>query len=158
MNDNGHQKTNQTKQSKQDRPIVCRGIRGATTVGENTREAVLEATREMLTRIVEANGVAPDDIASVIFTTTTDVNAEYPALAARQLGWHDVALMCGHEMAVPGALKMCIRVLVHWNTTLTNSEIQHVYIRGAVNLRPDRSIQLKDRVKQTKTAEKQEAN
>ena len=155
MNDNGHQKTDQ---SNQDRPIMCRGIRGATTVAENTREAVLEATREMLTHIVEANGIVPDDIASAIFTTTTDVNAEYPALAARQLGWHDVALMCGHEMTVPGALKMCIRVLVHWNTTLSNSEIQHVYIRGAVTLRPDRSIQLKDQVKQTKTAEKQEAN
>ena len=140
---------------------MCRGIRGATTVSENTREAVLDATREMLTRIIEANGVEPDDIASAIFTTTLDVNAEYPALAARQLGWHDVALMCAHEMAVPGALKMCIRVLIHWNTTLTNSEIQHVYIRGAVNLRPDRSIQLKDQkdqVKQTKAAEKQEAN
>lgn len=155
MNDNGHQHTNQ---NRQDSPIVCRGIRGATTIGENTREAVLEATREMLTRIVEANGVEQEDIASAIFTTTMDINAEYPAVAARQLGWHDVALMCGHEMVVPGSLKMCIRVLIHWNTTLSNSEIQNVYIRGAVNLRPDRSIQLKDQVKQTQAAEKQEAN
>lgn len=72
------------------------------------------------------------------FTTTTDLTAEYPALAARQMGWHDAALMCSHEMAVPHGLKACIRVLIHWNTTHTLTEIQHVYIRGAVNLRPDR--------------------
>jgi chorismate mutase len=129
------------------RPIVCRGIRGATTITENTREAVLEATRELLTRIVEVNELQQEDIASVFFTTTTDVNAEYPALAARQLGWYDVALMCGHEMVVPGALKMCIRVLIHWNTTLRNDEIQHVYIRGAVNLRPDRNTQAEGKSK-----------
>ena len=74
-----------------------------------------------------------------LFTTTPDLTAEYPAVAARQLGWYDVALMCGNEMAVPKSLKMCIRVLIHWNTTRRNDEIHHVYIRGAVNLRPDRS-------------------
>ncbi len=146
-NQNGHD------QSDSQRPLVCRGIRGATTVTENTREAILEATHEMLTRIVEANGVQLEDIASAIFTTTVDLNAEYPALAARQLGWHDVALMCGHEMAVPGSLKLCIRVLVHWNTTLRNDEIQHVYIRGAVNLRPDRTIQLKSEEKSKREQE-----
>ncbi len=125
------------------RPIVCRGIRGATTASENTPEAILESTRDMLNRIVEANGVKEEDIASVLFTTTIDLNAEYPALAARQLGWHEIALMCGHEMVVPGALTMCVRVLIHWNTTLGNHEIQHMYLRGAVNLRPDRSISLK---------------
>lgn len=131
MSDNGH------------RPTVCRGIRGATTANDNTAEAILEATRELLIRIVEANGIQQEDVASVLFTTTADLNAEYPALAARQLGWHDVALMCGHEMAVPGSLKQCIRVLIHWNTTRRNDEIQHVYIRGAVNLRPDRNLSLK---------------
>jgi chorismate mutase len=125
------------------RPIVCRGIRGATTVTDNTAEFILEATRELLLEMIQRNRLEQEDVASVWFTTTTDVNAEYPALAARQLGWHDAALMCGHEMEVPGALKMCIRVLIHWNTTHSSNEIQHVYIRGAVNLRPDRNIQLK---------------
>ncbi len=122
------------------RPTVCRGIRGATTPMDNTAEAILEATRELLTQIVEANdGLTPEDIASVFFTTTPDLNAEYPALAARQLGWTDVALMCGQEMVVPGALRKCLRVLIHWNTTRRNDEIRHIYLRDAVNLRPDRS-------------------
>ena len=131
MSENGHRTT------------VCRGVRGATTSTDNTPDAILEATREMLIQIVEANGISQEDVASVFFTTTVDLNAEYPALAARQLGWHDVALMCSHEMAVPESLKQCIRVLVHWNTTRRNDEIQHVYIRGAVNLRPDRNVTLK---------------
>jgi chorismate mutase len=121
-------------------PIVCRGIRGATTVTENTAAAILEGTRDLLEHLIAANRIDPDDVASVIFTTTPDLTAEYPALAARQMGWHDVALMCGHEMAVPHGLKLCIRVLIHWNTRLGNREIQHVYIRGAVHLRPDRNI------------------
>jgi chorismate mutase len=118
--------------------ILCRGVRGATTVEHNTREAILRGTRELLTQMIEANGIHPDDVASAIFTTTPDLTAEYPALAARQLGWHDVALLCTHEMAVPHGLKHCIRVLMHWNTEKLASEIQHVYIKGAVNLRPDR--------------------
>jgi len=118
---------------------VCRGIRGATTVEEDTREAVLSATRELLIQMIEANDIHPDDVASVIFTTTPDLTSEYPALAARQLGWHDVALLCAHEMAVPYGLKRCIRVLLHWNTDKLASEIQHIYIKGAVNLRPDRA-------------------
>jgi chorismate mutase len=125
------------------RPVVCRGIRGATTVDENTAEAILEAARDLLIRIVEANDLRQEDIASVIFTTTPDLDAEYPALAARQMGWYDVALMCGNEMNVPHGLKMCLRILIHWNTTRQASEIQHIYVRGAVNLRPDRSIQFK---------------
>ncbi len=119
--------------------ILCRGVRGATTVERNTREAILRGTRELLTQMIEANGIHPDDVASAIFTTTPDLKAEYPALAARQLGWHDVALLCTHEMAVPHGLKHCIRVLLHWNTDKLASEIQHVYIKGAVKLRPDRA-------------------
>ncbi len=126
------------------RPIVCRGIRGATTIDENTPASVLEATRDLLARIAEANDLHPEDVASVIFTTTTDVNAEYPAVAARQMGWQDVALMCAHEMAVPHGLKMCIRVLIHWNTSRRADEIQHVYLRDAVSLRPDRKFQFKN--------------
>ena len=119
-------------------PIYCRGIRGATTVEANTREAILEGTRELLLQIIEANDLQADDVASALFTTTPDLNAEFPALAARALGWHDVALMCGHEMATPGALRACIRVLIHWNTPKLQNEIAHIYIRGAVNLRPER--------------------
>lgn len=125
-------------------PKMCRGIRGATTVEENTREAILEATRELLVLMIKHNGIVPDDVASVIFTTTMDLNAEYPAVAARQLGWHDAALMCAHEMAVPHGLKMCLRILIMWNTTLSAHEIHHVYINGAKHLRPDRSIEIKD--------------
>lgn len=119
--------------------ICCRGIRGATTAAENTREAILEATREMIQHIVAANGLLPEDIASATFTTTADLDAEFPAVAARELGWTDTALMCGHEMNVPGSLARCIRVLVHWNTTHSAKEIKHVYLRGARGLRPDRA-------------------
>jgi len=117
---------------------LCRGVRGATTVYENTKEAILEATREMLGIMIRANNIKPDDVASAYFTTTVDLNAAYPALAARQLGWYDVALLCGHEMQVPDGLARCIRVLVHWNTTCSAKEIIHVYLREAKSLRPDR--------------------
>jgi chorismate mutase len=118
--------------------VLCRGIRGATTVEENDKEAILEATREMLFIMIRANNINPEDVASAYFTTTTDLNATYPALAARQLGWYDVALLCGHEMEVPDSLTRCIRVLVHWNTTREARDIVHVYLRDAVSLRPDR--------------------
>src|SRR5689334_23095084 len=117
----------------------CRGIRGATTADVNTREAILEATREMLERLIAENDLRAEDIASVIFSTTQDLNAEFPAVAARELGWLDTALLCTHEMAVPGSLSHCIRVLIHWNTPRRASEIVHVYIRGARNLRPERA-------------------
>lgn len=119
--------------------ILCRGVRGATTVEHNTREAILSETYELLIQMIEANGIRPEDVASAIFTTTPDLTAEYPALAARQLGWHDVALLCAHEMAVPHGLKRCIRILLHWNTEKMAAEIRHIYIKGAVNLRPDRA-------------------
>ncbi len=119
-------------------PVMCRGVRGATTVTENTSEAILEATREMLFIIIRANGMMPEDVASAYFTTTPDLDATYPALAARQLGWYDVALLCGHEMSVPDGLPRCIRVLIHWNTRVGPKEIVHVYLREARQLRPDR--------------------
>ena len=128
------------KNARPDPPIVCRGVRGATTTTANTAEAILEATRDMLQQVIEANQIDPKDVASVWFTTTPDLNAEYPAVAARQLGWHDSALMCSHEMSVPNGLKLCIRVLIHWNTTRSLKEIRHIYLRGAVSLRPDRKI------------------
>jgi chorismate mutase len=117
---------------------MCRGVRGATTVTENTSEAILEATREMLFIIIRANGMMPEDVASAYFTTTPDLDATYPALAARQLGWYDVALLCGHEMSVPDGLPRSIRVLIHWNTRVGPKEIVHVYLREARQLRPDR--------------------
>ncbi|GJM41324.1 MAG: hypothetical protein DHS20C20_16060 [Ardenticatenaceae bacterium] len=126
------------KNSLDQQPTACRGIRGAVTVTENSEEAILSATRELLQVIIKRNNLRPEDIASVYFTTTMDLNATYPALAARQLGWEDVALMCGHEMNVPGGLPMCIRVLIHWNTSCSAQEIVHIYLRDAQSLRPDR--------------------
>lgn len=117
----------------------CRGIRGATTCKENSRESILEATTEMLERLITANDLRPEDIASAIFSTTPDLDAEFPAVAARHLGWLDTALLCTHEMAVPNSLGRCIRVLVHWNTPKQADEIVHIYIRGAVSLRPERA-------------------
>lgn len=121
---------------------MMRGVRGATTAETNTREAILSATRELLCLMIDANNIQSEDVASAIFSTTIDLNADYPALAARALGWHDVALMCTHEMNVPHGLKQCIRILLHWNTEVAACEVKHVYIKGAVNLRPDRSASL----------------
>ncbi len=115
----------------------CLGVRGATTVAGNSRVAILEATREMLTEIVTVNQIAPADIASVIFTATPDLDAAYPAVAARELGWTQTPLLCMQEMQVAGSLRLCIRVLIHLNTEHTPGEIQHVYLRGAQVLRPD---------------------
>jgi chorismate mutase len=118
---------------------VCRGVRGAITVSNNDEDEILEATRELLQAMVGSNGMEVDDIASVYFTTTADLDATYPAYAARQLGWFDTALMCGHEIDVPGGLPRCIRILIHWNTTRLAQEIIHVYLREARSLRPDRN-------------------
>jgi|GEM_PF-225594 len=125
---------------RQEEPImVCRGVRGATTVEHNTREDILRETRRLLALMIRLNDIHPEDVASAIFTTTRDLNAEYPALAARQLGWLDTALLCGHEMEVPNGLPRCIRVLIHWNTTKAAREIRHVYLGKAATLRPDKA-------------------
>jgi chorismate mutase len=118
--------------------MPCRGLRGATTADSNSSEDILAATRELLALMIRLNGIQAEDVASAFFSTTTDLDAEFPALAARQLGWIDIALMCNHELDVPGSLRQCIRILVHWNTDKPASEINHVYIKGASNLRPDR--------------------
>jgi chorismate mutase len=99
----------------------------------------LKATRELLALMIRRNGIKHEDVASAIFSTTEDLDAEFPALAARQFGWFDVALMCVHEIDVPGSLRRCIRILLHWNTETPADQIVHIYIRGAVHLRPDRS-------------------
>ena len=116
--------------------MYCRGIRGATTVEHNERGEILAATTELLQLLIRNNNLQPEDVASAIFTVTADLDAEFPALAARYLGWTEVALMCTREIPVPGSLGMCIRILLHVNTTRSAAEIQHIYIRGAVNLRP----------------------
>ncbi|HAY81185.1 MAG TPA: chorismate mutase [Planctomycetaceae bacterium] len=120
--------------------MPCRGVRGATTIENNTRDDVLQATQQLLALIIRRNQIIADDVASATFTVTSDVNAEFPALAARQLGWREVPLLCGYEIEVPGSLKMCIRVMLHWNTDKSQQEIEHVYIRDAVKLRPDLSV------------------
>jgi chorismate mutase len=121
-----------------DQPDVrCRGVRGATTVDENNREELLKATRQLLALMIRQNGIEPADVSSAIFTTTPDLNAEFPALAARQLGWLDVPLLCTHEIGIPGSLGRCVRILIHWNTSKLQREITHVYIKGAAVLRPD---------------------
>lgn len=117
--------------------MPVRGVRGATTVDHNQKEEILERTRELLIHMIEANGIHTEDIASAWLTTTPDVYAEFPAVAARQLGWTQVPLMQSHEMSVPGMLPRCIRVLLHWNTDKAQSEVRHVYLREAARLRPD---------------------
>lgn len=112
-----------------------RGIRGATTADTNTKEAVLVATRELLDDLIESNDLDPNDLAAAIFTTTNDLNAEFPAVAARRMGWGSVALMCAHEMAVPDSLALCIRVLILTNTDKAPEELHNVYLKGAVDLR-----------------------
>lgn len=119
--------------------MPCRGVRGATTVEANTSAEILEATRQLLALMIRQNGIEEKDVASVVFSTTVDLDAEFPALAARQLGWLSAALMCVHELDVPGSLRRCIRILLHWNTEKRSDEMIHVYIRDAARLRPDRS-------------------
>jgi chorismate mutase len=122
--------------------MLCRGIRGATTVESNSREAIVAATSELLDELIRRNDVRTEDVASAYFTTTPDLDAEFPAVAARNgLGWTNVALMCGHEMDVPGSLRMCLRILLHVNTDRSQDEISHVYLRGAAVLRPDLAAQ-----------------
>ncbi len=116
-----------------------RGVRGATTVMEDTREAILDATTELLNEIVAANEIDKDDLASVQLTTTRDLVAEFPAVAARMLGWVHVPLINSHEMDVPHGQPRCIRVLMLWNTNRRPQEIKHIYLRDAVNLRSKQS-------------------
>ena len=117
--------------------MPVRGIRGATTVTTNSKEEIVEATKELLATMIDTNDIVPDDVASAFFTTTTDLNAEFPAVGARQMGWTNVPLLCGHEMYVPGSLPLCVRILLHVNTEKGAHDVNHVYIRGARALRPD---------------------
>lgn len=123
--------------------MTTRGIRGAINVTENTPEAILQATKVLLKQVLQLNPrLNPADIASVIFTLTPDLNAAFPALGARQIGWVDVPLLCYQEIAVPDGLPQILRVLIHWNTDLAQKDIRHVYLGAAVALRPERTIDL----------------
>jgi len=117
--------------------VNCRGIRGATGVRANDASSILAATRELLEQIAAANDLLVKDLASVIFTATPDLDAAYPARAAREMGWVNTPLLCMQEMAVAGRLNRCIRVLVHLNTNLEPNQIQHIYLGEARVLRPD---------------------
>ncbi|GAA0392587.1 chorismate mutase [Microbispora corallina] len=116
---------------------MVRAIRGAIQVDGNDRESILAGTTELVTEVMERNGLTTDDVISVIFTATPDLTAEFPALAARKLGFHDVPLLCASEIDVPGALPRVVRLMAHVWTGKPRQDIQHVYLRGAVALRVD---------------------
>jgi chorismate mutase len=115
----------------------ARAIRGATTVESDSPEQIRRATRELLETIVARNGITSADVVSAIFTVTHDITSEFPAHAARELGWLDVPLLCTLEIPVPGSLGRCIRVLLHVDIDVPRSGIRHVYLHDARTLRPD---------------------
>lgn len=121
--------------------MSVRGIRGATTAAANTSGAIVEATAELLAELVRLNALDVDEIAFCYLTTTRDLDAEFPALAARQLGWVDVPLLCGHDMDVPAgnprAVERCVRALLLYNTPLAQRAMRHVYLRGASAIKAD---------------------
>ena len=123
--------------------MPVRGIRGATTVDKNEPHAIYDATLEMLSTIVKLNGVRPEDVGYIWFTVTDDLDAAFPADAARAgLGWTEVPLICGREIPVPGSLERCVRLLIAWNTPKTQTEVRHVFLRGARVLRPSWAVDL----------------
>lgn len=122
--------------------MAMRGVRGATTVDRNDRDEILAATTELLRLIVDLNGIRSEDVAYAWFTVTPDLDAEFPAFAARELGWTEVPLMCGREIPVSGALPLCIRALLSWNTAKTQHEVRHVFLHGAKELRPAWGVDL----------------
>lgn len=116
---------------------MVRAIRGATTVEANDEREILNETCELLQGMLEQNGILKEDIISAIFSVTADLNAAFPAVAARRLGWTETALMCTYEIDVPGSLQKCIRVLMHIHTEKRNDELKYVYLKEARKLRPD---------------------
>ena len=117
--------------------MPVRAIRGAVQVDADEREAILEGTADLVSDVMTRNDLVPEDVISVLFTVTPDLTAEFPALAARKIGFHDVPLLCSTEIPVPGALPRIVRLMMHVDTGRTRSEIQHVYLRGAAALRLD---------------------
>lgn len=118
--------------------MTVRGVRGATVADANTTDAILSATQELLLALMEANSsLQTEDLTSAFFTVTDDLNATYPALAARGIGWNLVPMLCAREIPVPTGIERVIRVLLHWNTERPQSEIRHIYLKEAAKLRPD---------------------
>jgi len=117
--------------------MPVRGIRGATSVENNAQEEIRQAIKELLPMMIEKNQINTSDIASAFFSVTKDLNAEFPARIAREIGWHLVPMMCGWEMDVPGSAQGIIRVMLHVNTEKTQAEIKHIYLKRAAKLRPD---------------------
>jgi chorismate mutase len=117
--------------------VQVRAIRGAVQIDVNERQAILDGTSELVTAVMTRNRLSTDDVISVIFTATPDITAEFPALAARSLGFQEVPLLCCTEMSVPGSMPRVVRLMMHVQTGKVRSEIQHVYLRGAVALRLD---------------------
>ena len=123
--------------------MQCRGIRGAITVSANNKKSILAAAKELLAEMTKANKIEIKNIAAIIFTTTPDLNAEFPAVATRELGWpSNLALLCGHEMSVPNALPHCLRVLMLVNTEKGAKEIRHVYLGEAKKLKDESSLSI----------------
>ena len=122
--------------------MAVRGVRGATTARANDPKAIFDATAELLRVLTELNGLRPDDIGYVWFTVTPDLDAEFPAFAAREIGWTEVPLMCGREIPVPGAIAGCIRVLVDWNTAKPQREVRHAFLHRAKELRPAWAVEV----------------
>jgi chorismate mutase len=117
--------------------VAVRAIRGAIQVDRDDRDLILEATTELLAAVLERNGLAPEDLISVVFTATPDLIAEFPAYAARQMGITDVPLLCAAEINVPGAMPRVLRLLAHVETERSRHDVRHVYLRGAAHLRTD---------------------
>ncbi|HOB07889.1 MAG: chorismate mutase [Limnochordia bacterium] len=116
---------------------LVRAIRGAVTVAENNREHIIAATKRLLSELMRRNNLCEDDLISMLFTVTTDLDQAFPAQAAREMGLVETPLMCATEIAVPGSLPRCIRVMIHCHSNLSKREIQHVYLGEAAALRPD---------------------
>jgi chorismate mutase len=135
--------TNDARVAPRSEIPLIRGLRGATTVASDDAGQIAERTRELLQFLMDANGMLPSDVASAIFTVTEDLEAQFPAVAARGLPeWKDVPLLCTREIPVAGSLGHCIRVLIHWNTDRPQSQVRHVFLRGARHLRPEWSFRV----------------
>ena len=133
--------------------MSTRGIRGATVATANQADAILAATRELLLAIRDANpSMQTEDLASILFTVTNDLDAVYPAQAAHQLKWSGVPLICAREIPVPDGLPNCVRVMIHWNTDLPQGEIRHIYLKDAAQLRPDWVRQTEEALAATEAA------
>jgi chorismate mutase len=117
--------------------MKCRGIRGATTVDANAKQSIYASTKELLREMIRANDIDKDDMASIIFTATDDLNAAFPAKAAREMGILNIPLLCSREINVPNSLQSCLRILILFNTNKKPDDIKHIYLKGAADLRSD---------------------